>query len=362
MIPPCDPAILDANPHFKALHRQLTTTILNPDATTRALSEDANRKEAQRELRELQIREAKRNILRRVLEQVAYSENSTNGLPDELRELVIVIALYLQQPDSNSGCNGDAQDEVFSLLASDIDAFLSYLPALTPAISNILASDLAHLKALVGTPSASLSTASEGPASSVSRFHSRHGRRAASTSASPRSISSIPSLSAHLSDRLDTLRDAQLTKLPTAQRQVADTAAAVLAAQTKVMERTIHILERTKHGALARAEKARAEHLAKVAEELHSRVNIMRREVLSAIYSPETTVALTRYRDHLQDTRFRLEERQQNALRELATYEAADDESGEGSGTMLEISKSYGDLVEEVEALREEIEKLSSHV
>lgn len=84
----------------------------------------------------------------------------------------------------------------------------------------------------------------------------------------------------------------------------------------------------------------------------------MRREIASAMYSPETTAALVRYRDHLHDTRFRLEERQHNALRELAAYEAADDKSGKGSGAMLEISRSYGALVEEVEALREEVERL----
>lgn len=86
----------------------------------------------------------------------------------------------------------------------------------------------------------------------------------------------------------------------------------------------------------------------------------MRQEVLSAIYSPETKASLSRYRNHLHDTRFRLEERQHNALRELAAYEAADDEGGKGSGAMLEISRSYGALVEEVEAVREEIERLGS--
>lgn len=44
------------------------------------------------------------------------------------------------------------------------------------------------------------------------------------------------------------------------------TAAEVLSTHGRVMERTIQILERTKHGSLARASKARAEHLATVAE------------------------------------------------------------------------------------------------
>lgn len=67
------------------------------------------------------------------------------------------------------------------------------------------------------------------------------------------------------------LRDIQLTTLPAAQRQVSDTAVTVLSAHTKIVERIIHILERTKHGTLARADKAHAENLAKEAEGLDAK-------------------------------------------------------------------------------------------
>lgn len=50
------------------------------------------------------------------------------------------------------------------------------------------------------------------------------------------------------------------------------TAAAVLAAHAEVMERVIHILERTKHGVLARGVKARAEHVAVVLEGVEGKV------------------------------------------------------------------------------------------
>lgn len=43
-------------------------------------------------------------------------------------------------------------------------------------------------------------------------------------------------------------------------------AAMVLATRTQVLERTVVLLERAKHGAVSRAMKARAEHLATVAE------------------------------------------------------------------------------------------------
>ena len=68
------------------------------------------------------------------------------------------------------------------------------------------------------------------------------------------------------------LRRIQLSDLPGARRQMASTAAAVMALQTLVLERTVVILERAKHGVLARATKAKAEHLATVAQEIEGKL------------------------------------------------------------------------------------------
>lgn len=76
----------------------------------------------------------------------------------------------------------------------------------------------------------------------------------------------VPPLASQLSDRVETLRRVQLFELPAARRDMAATAAALLAVQGLVLERAVVILERAKHGALARATKAKAEHLATVAQ------------------------------------------------------------------------------------------------
>lgn len=100
--------------------------------------------------------------------------------------------------------------------------------------------------------------------------------------------------------------------------------------------------------------------------------SIKRHEMLSAIYTPETTAALTHYRDHLYDTRLRLEERRKHALLELEAYERADmgevgknaagangESGGSGkSGAMVEIARRYGALVKEVEGVKMEIRRL----
>jgi diphthamide biosynthesis protein 3 len=53
---------------------------------------------------------------------------------------------------------------------------------------------------------------------------------------------------------------------------MAEAAAAVLVARAEIMERVVVLLERTKHGALSRATKAQAEHLATVAEGMDGKV------------------------------------------------------------------------------------------
>ena len=68
------------------------------------------------------------------------------------------------------------------------------------------------------------------------------------------------------------LRRVQLSELPAARREMATTAATLLAVQTLVLERTVVILERAKHGALARATKAKAEHLATVSQGIEGKL------------------------------------------------------------------------------------------
>ncbi|EEH07208.1 diphthamide biosynthesis protein [Histoplasma capsulatum G186AR] len=351
MISPCDPAILSNNPQFKALHQQLTTAILNPDGSTRANATDPSRRAVQ-----------------------------------ALRNLVSVIVLYLQHsPNNNNKENGNKQispdetSELLSLLSPDLKKFHSAIPSLIPSITAILAADLTHLKTLANASppvnnssnndrhnyQTATNTTSFSSSARIATNKSKNTQPRPSNRLRPLSLKPSPtdiSLPSQLSSRLRTLRTIQSHDLPTARNKMTVTAAAVLAAHAEVMERVIHILERAKHGVLARGVKARADHVAVVLEGVEGKVCIMRHEMLSAIYTPETTAALTRYRDHLGDTRLRLEERRKQALLELEAYERADmgemgkreaagvvegkgDEGGGGDGSgkpgaMVEIARS----------------------
>lgn len=86
----------------------------------------------------------------------------------------------------------------------------------------------------------------------------------------------------------------------------------------------------------------------------------MKLETLSAIYTPDALAALTNYRDHLQDTRRRLEEEEKSLIKELESYEGTGSaqENNAGAGTMAEIARRYGALLKEMEAVKMEVKRL----
>ncbi|KAL2821912.1 zf-CSL-domain-containing protein [Aspergillus granulosus] len=328
MIPPCDPTVLANNPQFQRLYQHLTTALLNPDGSTRATDTQPARKEVIDELRSCQLRNAKNQIKKQTLQQLAFDPD--NDLPDDCREPLAIVSLYLESLPSNLDLLNDELDDasVHSLLAPDIDKFYTSLPMLMPAFARALSSDVQDLRALAdasgGTqrPNVRVKTARQSP------------------------------LSPQMSERVQTLRQLQLSKLPAARTQMAATAAEVLAMRAAVLERTVTLLERTKHGSLARATKAKAEHLHTVAHGVDGKLKVMRLDLLATIHTPEVSAALSQYHQHLRDMRVKLGERRELALDELKAYEDADSAASRGlakSGPIAEIARQYGSLIREIE-------------
>ncbi|KAI9038917.1 uncharacterized protein KD926_010131 [Aspergillus affinis] len=385
MIPPCDPAILESNPQFKRLHQHLTTTLLHPDGSTRTNDTQPARKAAlevrrleknppdlagfetklnkrctsdsillEQELKNCRIRHAKKEIKKQTLRKLAFDPDS--GVSDEDRDPVAIVSLYLDSSPRHLDIETDPGDTAtaLTLLAPDIDAFYSNLAALIPHFSKCLSNILHDLRKIAnaGDPTSS-GQSTELPTRSRAR-----GRLA---------VARLPPLSSRLDERARSLRQLQLSEIPAARARMAATATEVVAARAAVMERTVVLLERAKHGALARATKAKAEHLATVAQGVEGKLSVMKLDISATIYTPETVAALGRYRQHLQDTREGLEERQALAREELRAYEDVDSEAPAartrskahlGSGPMREIARRYGTLLDEIEEVRSEIQRL----
>ncbi|RMJ25641.1 hypothetical protein PHISP_03513 [Aspergillus sp. HF37] len=338
MLPPCDPAVLQSNPQFSSLYQHLTTSLLNPDGSTRASDTQPARRAAVEDLKGCRIRNAKKQIKKRTLRQLAF--DGEGGLPDQHQDTVAVISLYLD----SSRQNGKEAGDTLALLAPDIEAFYSSIPAVINPFSEILSSSIASLRMI-----ANAGTKTTPVQSSESSRPRPRARQSASNTATP--------LSSQLSARVRSLRETQLVELPASRRQMTLTAAEVLATRAQVLEQTVVLLERAKHGALARATKAKAEHLATVAQGMEGKLNVTKFDVIAQIYSPETIAALDRYRQHLGDVRERLEERQELVSQELKAYDAQG-RSCQETGSMAEIVQRYGKLAREVEAVKVELRRL----
>ncbi|KAL2857882.1 hypothetical protein BJY01DRAFT_69548 [Aspergillus pseudoustus] len=343
MIPPCDPMVLANNPHFQRLYQHLTSSLLNPDGSTRAIDMQPTRQEVINELRGCQLRNAKKQIKKQTLQQLAFDPNSE--LPDDVgnfclsrscREPLAIVSLYLESSPSKLDLLNDQRDnaDVQSLLTPDVDKFYSHLPRLIPAFSRALNSNVQDLRALANAPQ-------------------RPDGRTKAARQSP--------LSPQMSERLQSLRKIQLSRLPEARTRMAATAAEVLATRAAVLERAVTLLERTKHGSFTRATKAKAEHLYTVAHGVDGKLKVMRLDLLAAIHTAEVNAALSQYHRHLRDMRVRLEERRELALDELKAYEDADSTISRGpatSGPIAEIARRYGSLIREIEDINVEMKRL----
>ncbi|OQD87665.1 hypothetical protein PENANT_c005G06546 [Penicillium antarcticum] len=367
MIPPCDPSILEHNPQFKRLYENLTKNLLDPDGSTRSQSATSARTAVVEDLKQCQTQSAKKRIKERTLRQLAFAPDS--GLPAE------VITLYLEtprsaleldtpKPDPEDQNTDTKQDEVLSLLAADFETFYSSIPAFILPFTTLLSASLHDARALAATAD---SPTDQDPASgsgASAPSHPNHYARARARDRRVRtSMAPVPLLSEQLGKRLRALRKIQLSQLPEARRELAATAAGVVAVRAKVLERTVVILERAKHGALARATRAKADHLATVAQGIEGKLEVMRLEIAATIYTPETIAALTRYKLHLRQTKERLDDSREMAIEELKTYGdkevsgSAGDIPADG-GTLAEIARQYGALARDVQTVKMEIARL----
>jgi len=241
----------------------------------------------------------------------------------QLQEVVAIVAAQLNETSYTLSADD------LELLQDDTNTFSEHLPDnIGPAVSRQLCENYQLLLKI------------ESPVDGSSK---QNGLKAGSA------------LSQKLASRSSHLRHQQQHEIPSALLCLTDTLAEVLAAHTSLLEATIQVLERTKHGSLARGTKAHAEHLATVATGMERKIAIMRLQSLERTYTPEVQVAVGNYSRHLQDTKVRLDERERTSLQQLKEYE----EQGEG---MKEIAKRFGGILKECENVKAEIKRLGGEV
>ncbi|KAJ5489684.1 hypothetical protein N7539_004574 [Penicillium diatomitis] len=344
MIPPCDPCILEQNPQFKRVYENITKNLLNPDGSSCARTADPARKAVDDELKQYQLQRAKDQIKKNAVQQLAFAKQSE--LSDECRDNLALISLYLENasPVANpceTARNGESQpqsqapDDSLALLKPTITSFYTSIPSLIQPFSTLLSESVSTLRILSATSSkqdttaatATSSTQQPDPESSAPDHNQFRTRARARDHRVRTSLAPLPKVSVQLGQRVEALRQRQISDLPAARRDLAVVAAKVMSMRAAVLERML--------------------------------------EIASTIHTPETVAALRRYQEHLLETRLQLDERRVVAIEDLKKYgfyESLEDENqpesdmrGGSKQTWEELAVRYGRLLKQIDSAKKEI-------
>ena len=329
-----------------------------------------------------------------------------------------IISLYLNSPLSS-----DETPENLSLLATDIESFYTNIELIASAISKCLAIWINDLRIIANISNTDNKTGTSSPygheehESAEKPQHplriavrARHRRKTQSNTVTTTSTTSTTStiISSQLNDRLHALHSVQVSELPTARREMAEMAARLIQTQSQVIEQVVILLERSKYGTLGRATKAKAEHLATVAEGVEGKLkyviiqlissfiewffffffffpknkksfwkkqgwlisyviisSLLKLQIAATMYTPETVSALSKYRQHLHHVQEQLQETIKREIQELrvfgdkynSTIGLENDDDGDG-GYGNDFVQRYEALIGDIESIKTEIGKL----
>ncbi|KAI9839579.1 MAG: hypothetical protein M1819_002205 [Sarea resinae] len=314
MLPPVDPAVLAKNPQFEKLYKQLISSKLNPDGSTKGSSAQESRDAIKEEMKNAEEEAAKCHIIRTSLKAITVRADE---LPNELLDVIEIVATQL-----NSSLSAEERE----LLEEDVEYFLDHLHAVGKTLSSHI-SELSLQVAKVAHPEET----------------------------KPQMLAvAAKNLPGEILARRQAIIEKQ-DSVVTQRIELVNLATKVLAAHRELQETTIRVLEQTKHGSVSRAAKARAEHLAVVAEGMDAKLRLTKQDALNSIYTPPVRSALKNYLVHLQDSESRLEQRRAAAERELQRYEAAGDD-------MDEITARYATFLKEMEEVAADIKRLGGNI
>ncbi|KAI5307349.1 hypothetical protein KEM56_006576 [Ascosphaera pollenicola] len=311
-IPPVPSRVLESNHQFRALHARLTgekenaeatgkPALLNPDGTTARLVEEGKCVAA--ETRELLARAMRRKVLLEALRKVVAGGHGEAEL-DADQPLKSRRTEHDARGEGGEGassaCESDdrsIKDDMSQLLQDDIERFKESIHVYVPALKSALESDVNFLKEMALVHARSSSSSSK---QSPSERHRRPSKRFSleKSTVNPKETLAV-SLVDIISKQQAQLRNLQQFSVPNANRKLTSTTVALVAAHAELLESSLLLLSRGKHGTLARAQKARAELLKTEAAEVDVQAQLKHAEMLAKMYTSDVRAALDRYHKHL---------------------------------------------------------------
>ncbi|KAF2866073.1 hypothetical protein BDV95DRAFT_505585 [Massariosphaeria phaeospora] len=304
MLPPVDPTILERNPKFEILYKDLQRRKLGKEGETRDGKRERIAGEVGKSLTTSRINHFKTKILLRTLSDLP---SKAAFLPPELHSVIELMTAQL---------SGHILESDRDILSGDVELFLDNITTISDAISEQLITITQQL-CKIAEP------------------------------LNPPSIEALPWGKAHA------LQEASTKDLPAeladARVELANITYITLALHRDLLSTSIQILEQTQHGALSRATKAKAEYL-------HARASVLglQAKIYTHTHPPpaEFVAALKNFKAQQGASEAALRDREGLARRELELYEKA------GEKGMRDIAKRAEHLKGEIERIEDEVRKL----
>ncbi|KAH7382174.1 hypothetical protein BKA66DRAFT_418271 [Pyrenochaeta sp. MPI-SDFR-AT-0127] len=303
MLPPVDPTVLQRNPNFEVLYKDLCTRKLNPDGSTRDTKKQRMHDEIRRSLTT-----ARTNLISTQILVTSLSDlpSKAADLPPELHACIEIATAQL---------NGYVPETEREILSGDIGFFLDNMSIVSDALSTQL-SVVADYLCKIAEP------------------------------LKPPTVSGLALKAASLQERASRQLPQDMHE---AWIQLINTASTLLTTHLALLSASIKTLEQTQHGALSR-------HAKSSAELLHTRATVLGLQAKTYTFShpppPEFVAALKEFKKQQGSGEKALKDREVLARRELELYEKA------GEKGMRDLARRKEVVVKEGERIEDEIIKL----
>ncbi len=367
MFPSVDDHVLENNPDFARLYKTLTTSILNPDGTSRR-SKEAKENEAIRKVQLPYNAPAQNTMLAPLTDfsdKQQADQHRLRAIKQHLLQQAIATASPADQPRRAPGSRAPSgsytsRDSTHADHSESLLDLLLILPPLLDGTSSIPPDSAALL--LSSKPLSDLTTLAPALAGLVStNLHASalDLTRLTHPSSNPSSLQRhIPALEndyASLRDQLGAAR----ARLLTARLRTVSALTQLLHMYAEILARLVRSLE-AKHGPVAQSLELRAAEVALLAQKTESEAAQTLVGLQEEVYSPEVVSALRTYGAHLRDAKMRGAERVRNLQRELKEYGVdADDGGGSAKEKMMrEMAKAHEEIGRQVDEVTLDLERL----
>jgi len=309
MLPPIPLSVLDQNPRFHQLYKDISTSRLNPDASSRLIKQQRAQTEVEKQLLVVRKESLQKDLLQDALYSIA---NQLQSLPLEVRTSCLIVAGQLR---------GGLSATEMAMLKDVLDDFTKNASAIAAAISKELQQQATRIAALLA---------------------SDDGRDAPPPDAAQLAANAAKVLAQN---------GAAAQKIAQLRARVTDLSNQIAAVHREILEASVRILEQTLHGSVARGLRAKAEHFAVVAKGLDLKIKIL--DVSDPLRSnSDLRDALEFYGEHLGDEKRRYETKLREMQNEVEGYER---EKG-----MAEIGKRFAELLVKGNDVKAEIARLQA--